>query len=124
MMQVSLKQREVIWYGGSFDEKIWWAFIDAGYSPYAAAGAMGNFYCESGIIACRVQGDYSNGYSESKAYTEKVDSGEISRDQFINNGPRRRTVMDYVSGHIFQEKQDYMIWLKVKEQVFLMKMFK
>lgn len=102
-------------YGGDFAEKIWWAFIDAGYSPYATAGAMGNFACESGIISYRVQGDYVSPYEASKAYTEQVDSGAVSRDQFINGGPRRRTDMDYVSGRFQQEKQDCMILLKVKE---------
>lgn len=102
-------------YGDTFAEKVWWAFIDAGYSEYATAGAMGNFHCESGFIACRVQGDYSSGYTESKEYTEKVDSGQISREEFIHNGPRRWTVMDYVNGHITQGKQGYTIWLNKKE---------
>lgn len=82
------KFRDVIGiYGSNFEEKVWFAFIAAGYSKIATAGAMGNFYCESGIIACRVQDDYSDGYSVSKEYTEKVDSGAISREDFIHNGP-------------------------------------
>lgn len=75
-------------YGDSFEEKIWWAFIDAGYSKYATAGAMGNFYCESNIVAIRVESDYSTNYSISQQYTQKVDSGEISREEFINGGPQ------------------------------------
>ena len=76
-------------YGGSFEERIWFALLDAGFSKIAAAGAMGNFYAESGIIANRVQGDYSQSNPEAyrENYTKQVDSGEISESEFVNGGP-------------------------------------
>ncbi len=77
-------------YGDSFAEKVWWALIDAGYSKYAAAGALGNFECESGFVSFGIQGDYTPPYTRSKQYTEQVDSGVISRYDFVHNGPRWR----------------------------------
>ena len=76
-------------YGDSFEEKVWWALIDAGYSKIAAAGALGNFKAESGVKANCVQGDYQqpNPTQYDEDYTNKVDSGAISRDDFIYRGP-------------------------------------
>lgn len=51
------------------------------------AALMGNLEAESGLIPYRVQGDFSNDYTESLEYTAKVDSGEISEYDFVNNGP-------------------------------------
>lgn len=52
-----------------------------------ATGTMANLQSESGFEPTRVQGDYSDGYTVSKEYTSKVDSGEITKKQFTNNGP-------------------------------------
>ena len=38
-------------YGGSIQEKVWWAVINAGYSKEAAAGVLGNIEAESGFNA-------------------------------------------------------------------------
>ena len=51
------------------------------------AGLMGNLQAESGLIPYRVQGDFTQGYSFSKTYTAQVDSGSISENDFVNNGP-------------------------------------
>lgn len=51
------------------------------------AALMGNLEAESGLIPYRVQGDFSNGYTDSIDYTAKVDSGQISEYDFVNNGP-------------------------------------
>ena len=48
---------------------------------------MGNLNAESGLIPVRLQGDFSSGYTTSINYTNQVDSGAISRSQFVNNGP-------------------------------------
>ena len=76
-------------YGNSFDEKIWWALLDAGYSKFAAAGVLGNFKAESGVKSNCVQGDYlqSNPTQYDEDYTNKVNSGAISREEFVHNGP-------------------------------------
>lgn len=91
--------------GSNFEEKIWFALLDAGYSKYAAAGALGNFYCESGVIACRVQGDYSANYATSQQYTASVDSGAISRNDFIHHGPRRRRIWIRTMDMVFKKRR-------------------
>jgi hypothetical protein len=65
---------------------IWDYFVNAIGNEYGVAGLMGNLRAESGLYPDRVQGDvpYSN---YSKEYTAKVDSGEISKNDFIHNGP-------------------------------------
>ena len=66
---------------------IWGALLSDIGNEYGVAGLMGNLQAESGLIPYRVQGDFSDGYSESISYTSKVDSGEISEYDFVNNGP-------------------------------------
>lgn len=61
---------------------IWDILISNGLTKAGAAGVIGNMEAESGLIACRLQGDFSTGYTASKAYAAKVDSGKITRDQF------------------------------------------
>lgn len=53
-------------------------FTAAGLTHAGALGLLGNLMEESGCEACRLQGDYDLTRSRSKAYAEKVDSGEIS----------------------------------------------
>lgn len=71
----------------SDERKIWDYFLDKLGNKYGVAGLMGNLQAESGLCSYRVQGDYSTGYSTSKEYTAQVDSGAISKSEFINNGP-------------------------------------
>ena len=56
-------------------------------NPYAVAAILSNIYIESGCCPTRVQGDFSENYSFSRDYTEKVDAGIISRDAFANSAP-------------------------------------
>lgn len=55
-------------------------------NEYGVAALMGNLQAESGLYPNRVQGDvpYS---SYSIEYTADVDSGAISKDDFVYNGP-------------------------------------
>ena len=53
-------------------------------NPYGAAGVLANIDVESGCEPVRVQGDFSEGYSFSKEYTEQVDTGKIGRNAFIH----------------------------------------
>lgn len=65
-----------------------WAGLKAfGLSDLAAAVVMGNAQCESGCETNRLQGDFEATRSWSRSYTSMVDSGEISRDDFIFRGP-------------------------------------
>lgn len=69
-------------------KKTIWEYLKAkGFSDVAAAAVMGNMEAESNCISCRLQGDFSTDYQKSREYTKQVDTGSISRDQFIYNGP-------------------------------------
>ena len=69
-------------------EKTQWDGLKAfGLSDLAAAVVMGNALCESGCETNRLQGDFEATRSWSRSYTSMVDSGEISRDDFIFRGP-------------------------------------
>ena len=69
-------------------KKTIWEYLKAkGFSNVATAAVMGNMEAESNCISQRLQGDFTSGCRKSVEYTEKVDSGEITRDQFIFNGP-------------------------------------
>lgn len=66
---------------------IWNRLLDVIGNEYGVAGLMGNLQAESGLCPYRLQGDFSSGYSTSLEYTAKVDSGQISEYDFVNNGP-------------------------------------
>lgn len=51
------------------------------------AAMMGNLRAESGLYPYRLQGDFSSGYTTSIDYTTKVNSGIISENDFVYNGP-------------------------------------
>ena len=53
----------------------------------AAATIMGHMVAESGCCAYRLQGDFSVGHAKSVSYTQQVDSGAISRYEFVQKGP-------------------------------------
>lgn len=67
-------------------KKIWDFLLSKIGNAYGVAALMGNLQSESGLYPDRLQGDipYS---SKSQEYTAKVDSGEISKNDFIYNGP-------------------------------------
>lgn len=66
---------------------IWDYFIEKIGNEYGVAGLMGNLQAESGLCPYRLQGDFSSGYTTSIEYTANVDSGAISENDFVNNGP-------------------------------------
>ena len=61
--------------GSDFEEKIWFALINAGFSKEAAAGAMGNFYQESGVRSNNLQNSYEDSLGSDEEYTKKVNDG-------------------------------------------------
>lgn len=68
-------------------EYIWGTLLSVIDNEFGVAGVMGNLQAESGLCPYRLQGDFSEGYSTSKEYTKKVDSGVISEHDFVHNGP-------------------------------------
>lgn len=73
------------YYGGSFEEKVWFALIGAGYDEYATAGAMGNFMQESTFRSNNVQDACEPRVGSDEVYTQKVNSGAYSRQQFMSD---------------------------------------
>lgn len=80
--------------GGTTAEKVWNAFRAAGYSEYAAAGALGNIRCESGFQSNILEYKYQLGQEKSigytsESYTEAVDNGTYggvdTREKFTND---------------------------------------
>ena len=68
-------------------QTIWRYLKHKGFSDIAAAALMGNMEAESNCISCRLQGDFTNGFKRSIEYTAQVDAGNISRHEFIYDGP-------------------------------------
>lgn len=74
-----------------------WNFLKgAGMTDAGAAGLMGNLYAESGIIPNRVEilclqrlREHGSVYTD-KTYTAAVDSGKISRDEFLHPLPGKQ----------------------------------
>ncbi len=54
----------------------------SGLSEAGALGLMGNWMAESGLEPGRLQGDFTQGRTYSRAYTDDVASGRIGRSQF------------------------------------------
>lgn len=73
-------------YGNSLEDKVWWALIDAGYSKIAAAAVMGNLSGESSFNSNNLnQGAEGRlGYTD-ESYTQAVDNGTYTREEFIND---------------------------------------
>ena len=68
-------------------ETIWNYLKHKGISDIAAAALMGNMEAESNCVSCRLQGDFTNGFKRSVDYTTQVDAGNISRHEFVYDGP-------------------------------------
>lgn len=63
-------------------KQIYDALVSAGMTREGACGFMGNLQAESGCEACRLQGDFSEGRTTSRAYVAAVANGIISRAAF------------------------------------------
>ncbi|MBQ3372288.1 MAG: hypothetical protein IJG40_04035 [Oscillospiraceae bacterium] len=68
-------------------QSIWNFLKHKGFSDIAAAALMGNMEAESNCVSNRLQGDFTNGFKRSIEYTAQVDAGNISRHEFIYDGP-------------------------------------
>ena len=68
-----------------FNDYVWAELYNVIGNEYGVAGLMGNLQAESGIIPYRLQGDFSSNYYKSINYTNNVNSGAISRAEFISD---------------------------------------
>ena len=79
------------------NEKILWdILIKCGYSKAGAAGIIGNLYCESSLNPERVEllglkrmREAGKSYTH-RSYTEAVDNGTISKEEFMNPLPGKQ----------------------------------
>lgn len=67
------------------NEYIWAVLYNTIGNENGVAGLMGNLQAESGLVSYRLQGDFTPDYTKSISYTDRVNSGEISRDEFIHD---------------------------------------
>ncbi len=67
-------------------ELIYRKLIANGLTPESACAILGNLDCESNLYACRMQGDFTTGFTKSAEYAAKVNSGAISREVFKSDG--------------------------------------
>lgn len=70
-----------------YEKPIWDALNAVIQNDYGVAGLMGNLYAESSLFPGRVQGDFSPGFSQSVQYTQQLNSGQISENNFVYHGP-------------------------------------
>ena len=64
---------------------IWAVLYNTIGNENGVAGLMGNLQAESGLISYRLQGDFTTGYTKSVTYTDRVNSGEITKAEFISD---------------------------------------
>lgn len=67
-------------------QAIYNTLLQSGMTEAGALGMMGNFKCESGLEANRLQGDFGAFRTISKSFVQRVTSGDIGRDQFARQG--------------------------------------
>lgn len=65
--------------------QIWSYLVEVIGNEFGVAGLMGNLQAESGLLPYRLQGDFTVDYVKSTEYTKKVNSGKISKDEFIGD---------------------------------------
>lgn len=72
--------------GKTVDEQIWNKLFAEFQNSYGVAGLMGNIQAESSLKSTNLQCTYNKKFGLSdEEYTDKVDSGEISETQFVND---------------------------------------
>ena len=73
-------------YGGTIEEKVWFALKNEGFSEVATAAVMGNLYAESGIKTNNLENSKESklGYSD-ETYTQAINSGTYTKEQFMND---------------------------------------
>lgn len=86
--------------GDTAQEQIYNYLKDFGLNDTAIAGVMGNMAQESGYSATNLQNSYESslGYTD-QSYTDAVDSGAYSRDQFIHDSAGYGIVQYTYSGY-------------------------
>ena len=63
-------------------QQIYKTLIQSGMTREAALGMLGNWQCESGLEANRLQGDFSSFRTLSKTYVARATNGDMSKEEF------------------------------------------
>ena len=66
----------------SYKQTIYNTFRKNGLTEAAALGFLGNFQCESGNEPFRLQGDFSPYRTSSKAYVQRAENGQMTKQEF------------------------------------------
>lgn len=69
----------------NYSDYIWAELYNFIGNEYGTAGLMGNLQAESGLIPYRLQGDFTTGYSTSIRYTNNVDEGTYTENEFVHD---------------------------------------
>ena len=69
-----------------YTDFVWAEMYDFIGNEFGTAGLLGNLQAESGIIPYRLQDDFTTGYYKSINYTNNVNSGVISKNDFVHDG--------------------------------------
>ena len=69
----------------NYSDYIWAELYNFIGNEYGTAGLMGNLQAESGMIPYRLQGDFTTGYSTSIRYTNNVDQGLYTKNEFVHD---------------------------------------
>lgn len=70
-----------------YEKPIWDTLNAVIQNDYGVAGLMGNLYAESSLFPGRVQGDFSPGFVNSVTYTQQLNTGQITENDFVYHGP-------------------------------------
>lgn len=83
--------------GNTVEEKIWNFFMEKLSNTYGVAGLMGNLFAESGLNPKNLENlcerrlkESGKPYCTDDTYTEAVDSGKISRNEFLHPLPGKQ----------------------------------
>ncbi len=83
--------------GSTAQERIWNYLKSEGLSNYGAAGLMGNLYAESSLNPKNLENlcekrlrEAGKPYCTDETYTAAVDSGKISREEFLHPLPKKQ----------------------------------
>lgn len=69
----------------NYTSYIWGKLSAAIGNDIGTAALMGNLQAESGMIPYRKQGDFSSGYTKSITYTNNVNNGTYTENQFVHD---------------------------------------
>lgn len=66
-----------------YEKEIWDYLVNKIGNEIGVAALMGNLYAESSLIYGRLQSDFTATYAPSKAFTQELNAGNISENDFV-----------------------------------------